>query len=384
MNARRLIIVIVAALLLVGWVGFDLWRGPAVDAYQVQAKPLVQTVVATGRVISTSRAQIGAEMTGVVTERHVREGDSVNPGDRLITLRADDLVARVREAHAALDHLRQARRPQANAALAQAETQLSQATREAARRRELFRSESISREVLEKAEQAQAIALANAQQARLLASSLAEGASEEAILAERLAAAEAALARTEIRAPFPGTVVTRNVEPGDLVQPGRVLLEIARAGQTEVLVPVDERNLGVLAVGQPAVCIPDAYANRQFNAMVDHIAPAVDPQRGTVDVRLNVPQPPSYLRQDMTVTATIVTGRLDKALVVPNDALRDIRADQARVQVIQRGRVVDREVELGLRGLTMTEVARGLEPSEWVVLSPGLKAGQRVKARHVD
>ena len=56
-------------------VAIPLWwllRGPELEAYRLESRPLVQTVVATGRVITTSRAQVGSEVTGVVVERRVK------------------------------------------------------------------------------------------------------------------------------------------------------------------------------------------------------------------------------------------------------------------------------------------------------------------------
>lgn len=384
MMSRRALIVILVALLAAAWLGWRAWQGPLVDVYVLKPEPLVQTVVATGRVISTSTAQVGAEITGVVIERHVRDGDSVAEGDLLLTLRADELAARVREAKASLNNLRQSRRLQAEEALKQAQSQLEQATREATRRADLLKADSISREIVEKAVNAQVVAEANLRQAKLVADALAPGGPEEVILVERLAAAQAALEKTEIRAQFPAIVLTRNVEPGDLVQPGRTLMELARIGHSEVLVAVDERNLGILKVGQPAICIPDAYPSNQFEASVDHIAPTVDTERGTVDVRLAVASPPDYLRQDMTVTATILTGKRDSALIVPNDTLKGIKGNQATVEVVELGRVSLRTVELGLRGLTQTEVTKGLSAGDAVIRTPDLQVGQRVRARDVD
>lgn len=384
MKAPRILIAVIIALAVGGWLGWRAWQGPVVEVYVTQPEPLIQTVVASGRVISTSTASIGAEITGVVVERHVRDGDKVEAGDLLLTLRADDLAARVREAQAALNNLRQSRRLQADEALRQAQSQLEQAEREAQRRADLLKADSISREIVEKALNAQVVAEANLRQAKLVADALAPGGPEEVILVERLAAAQAALEKTEIRAQFPAVVLTRNVEPGDVVQPGRTLMELARIGQTEVLVPVDERNLGVLSTGQPAICIPDAYPDQQFEATVDHIAPTVDADRGTVDVRLAVAAPPDYLRQDMTVTATIVTGKRDNALVVPNDALRAVKGTDAMVQLIEFGRVAERSVKLGLRGLTHSEVVDGLSAADVVIRTPDLSVGQRVRAGDVD
>lgn len=86
-------------------------RGPALAGYKVAERPLVQTVVATGRVVAVSRAQIGSPVTGVVIERRVREGDRVQAGDVLAVLRADDMEAAVRDAEAALAQLQQSTRP---------------------------------------------------------------------------------------------------------------------------------------------------------------------------------------------------------------------------------------------------------------------------------
>jgi HlyD family secretion protein len=197
----------------------------------------------------------------------------------------------------------------------------------------------------------------------------------------RVASAQAQLAKTTIRAEVAGTVLTRNAEPGDLVQPGRVLFEIARSGDTEVLVPLDEKNLEVLAIGQPATCIADAYPERPFPARVSFIAPSIDPQRGTVDVRLAVDPVPAFLRQDMTVSVNVETGRRDHAIVVPNDALAAVDGNHATLWLVIDGRAMRRQVQLGLRGLTQTEVTAGLRQGDRVLVdAPAtLKQGDRVR-----
>jgi len=375
---------VVVVLLLVGLAWFIVAKlsGTALPAYQVEEQPLVQTVVATGRVAAISRAQVGSTITGVVLERRVREGDKVKPGEILAVLRADDLEAAVNEAEAALAELQQSTRPQADAALREAEAALDQAQREARRRRELFKERAIAREELERATQAEAAALAAAERARLMAQALASGQSNETVARARVASAQAQLDKTIIRSEVSGTVLTRNAEPGDLVQPSRVLFEIARDDDIEVLVPLDERNLEVLALGQRAVCIADAYPSRPFNATVQLIAPSVDPQRGTVDIRLLVEVPPDFLRQDMTVSVNVETGRRERALVIPNDALAVVDGDQGEVWLVAGGRSERRAVRLGLRGLTRSEVVEGLQEGD-IVLADGragsIHPGERVR-----
>src|SRR5690606_16791827 len=154
-------------------------------------------------------------------------------------------------------------------------------SREVERRRDLLARQLIASEAVEQAIQAEIAARSAAEQARLAAAALAPGSPDEAAAYARLANARAQLAKTTIRAQVAGTVLTRNAEPGDLVQPGRVLFEIAHTGATELLVPLDERNLETLALGQPAQCVADAYPARIFAAEVSFIAPSIDPQRGT-------------------------------------------------------------------------------------------------------
>jgi len=342
-------------------------RGPMLPGYRIESGPLVQNVVATGRVIATSRAQVGSEITGTVRERRVKEGDAVQPGDVLVTLRSEDLLARAREAEAALRQLESASRPQLLAALRQAEAQLAQATRERERRVQLFERQLVAREALEQAEEAETVARAAAERARLAAEAAAPGRTEERQLRERLAAAQAQLEKTVIRAAAAGTVLTRNVEPGDLVQPGRVLLEIARSGDTEIEVPIDEKNLATLALGQRARCLADAFPNQPFDAVVNYIAPSIDAGRGTVLVRLKVDPVPTFLRQDMTVTVTVETGRRQDARVVPNDALLGAGTSQPLVLVVRNGRVARQPVTLGLKGMALSEVTAGLEVGDWVL-----------------
>jgi len=366
---RRALFVAIAFLFLafLAWILALRTLRPSLPGYEITTRPLVQTVVATGRVTAVSRAQVGSPVTGVVVERRVREGNVVKPGDVLAVLRADDLEATVREAQAALAQLQQSTRPQAQAALREAEAQSAQASREVQRRRTLFEQQAISREEMERAMQTETVARAAAEQARLNLQSLVAGNPNETAARARLASAQAQLAKTTIRAEVGGTVLTRNAEPGDLVQPGRVLFEIAQEGDTEVRVPLDEKNLELLAIGQPAMCVTDAYPAQPFQAKVSFIAPGVDAQRGTVDIRLAVSSPADFLRQDMTVTVNIETGRRDQALVVPNDAFISTEGNKARLWVVSNNRVTRRQVGLGLRGMAQTEVTAGLQVGDKIL-----------------
>lgn len=373
----RPVLLLLVPLLLLALPAWRHWQGPLLPGYRIEARPLVQRVVASGEVSSQSLAQVGSEITGVVARRAVREGDAVRAGDLLLALRDDEQQARLREAEAALRQLQDSDRPQAAAALREAQSALNQAERELARRETLQARGLLAVEALEQARQIRIRAREALNRARLEAAALAAGASQEQLLRQRLEAARAALAKTRIHAQHDGIVQTRSVEPGDLVQPGRVLLEIARTDSREILLPLDEKNLAPLALGQHARVIADAYPERALQARVAFIAPAVDPARGTLDVHLELLEPADFLRQGMTVSVEIRTAERERALVLPHDALRQRDGERARVLVLDAGRVAEREVRLGLRGSALSEVLDGLQDGAQVLAvdaEPGRRA----------
>ena len=383
--ARYKILLIILLLLAVGFALFRWWQGPVLPSYTLSTMPLIQNVVATGRVATVSRAQVGSEISGVVLERRVTEGDQVKPGDLLVVLKSDELLAQVRQAELALTELATSRRPQATAELASAKAQLEQASREAARRRNA-EAGILSAEEIEQALEAERVARNNYETVRLKAAALSTGQVEEASLREQLAVAQAQLAKTRIRAAVAGTVLTRDVEPGDLVQPGQTLFTIALTGNTEIRVPLDERNLPQLALGQNATVISDAYPDQSFPARINFIAPSIDPQRGTVEVRLTVNPVPNFLRQDMTVSVNVEADKRERALAIPNDALSNIKGNKAVVVLVRDRKIQRQPVTLGLRGLAMSEVTSGLSEGDQVLANAEslLEEGARVRLKPQD
>ena len=375
---------IVSALLLIivaGFFAFRWWQGPLLPSYRISSMPLVQTVVATGRVVAVSNTDIGSEISGVVLERRVAEGEQVAAGDLLLVLSSDDVAAQVRQAEAELAELISSTRPQAAVDLANAEVALAQADRNVERRRELAAISAISDEEMEQAIQAQAQARNDLENARLRANALSSGGVEEDLLSARIAALQAQLNKAQVRSKVSGTILTRNVEVGDLVQPGQSLFTIALDGKTEIRVPLDERNLSRLALQQPAVAIADAYPDKPFPVRISFIAPSIDPQRGTVEVRLSVDPVPDFLRQDMTVSVNIETDQRAKALVIPNDALANVEEDSAEVLLLRDGKTQRQVVKLGLRGLSASEVLSGLSAGDEILVDAtvSLADGKRVR-----
>ncbi len=381
--ARSLVgLLLVAGLVLLVW----LWARPAsAPAYRVQQGPLVQTVVASALVLPAARVQVGSEITGVVAQRFVEAGDFVTENTLMARLVDDEWQARVREAQAALRQLEEAERPQAAEMVAETQSRLAQVEREVQRRRELVAARAESREALERLEQERVSAASALAQARVRLSALVEDGPEQLLAEARLDVAEAGLARTYIHSTVAGQVLEDRVEEGDLVQPGQVLFVVAAEGPHKVESYVDERYLDVLAVGQSAQVVADAFPGQPFPARVDRLAPRVDPDRGAVKLTLALVEPvPTFLRDEMTVTITVETGRAEDALWLPRDAVRHVAGNDGRVALLQGDKVVWRDVQLGLAGDHAVAIAAGLSAGDLVLVNPEFPAGERVRAAVLD
>ena len=387
--------IVIATVCVALLVGVQKWRGPVVPGLTVEMLPLELRIVASGEVRYQSLAHIGSEMTGTVIARHVREGDRVNKGDLLIELNPEELQSRLAQAQTLLQQLQEVRRPQAQTALVEARDNLRQASREAQRREALADTGTISTELAEQAQRIELNAKTALTRAQLAADSLAANSTEEQLFQQRIHSAEAELAKTRLYAPFAGRVQTRNVEPGDLVQPNKVLLEIARSDGLdrdgiasdglEVVIALDEKNFAPVQLKQSVQLIADAWPEQTVPGIVSFIAPAVDSGRGTIDVHVRVladaENEHNTFLQGMTVSANIIAAERENALVLPNDYLRFDSGGQAQVLRWQGGEVNAVDVQLGLRNMTHSEIVSGLAEGDVVVQADTLSDGQRARVR---
>ena len=354
--------------------------GRPVAAARASRTDLLETLVVSGRVLARSKASIGSPVTGRVEAVLVEEGDRVKAGQPLVRLDEREAAAAVAEARARLEKARGSDRRSAEEDRSQAALRLAIEERQLARvsalRAEGFVSEREEDDARQARDLARSALSATDEKRRAAASG---GTDERAALAA-LASAEARLAQLRVLAPEPALVLVRSVEPGDVVSPGKVLLTLALDRETQLIAQPDEKNLPSLRVGQRARASADAFPDRSFAAEVISISPGVDLARGTVDVKLRVPDPPSELRTDMTLSVELEVGKRSGVLVVPLESVGDAASDPW-VLAIRSGRAVRTPVTLGARGGAVAEVAKGLAEGDVVVRVPGnAKDGQRVRA----
>jgi HlyD family secretion protein len=372
-------------------------RGPVVTTAQAARKDLEQHLVANGRVRVVTRMELSAQASGRVVTVPAVEGRRVRAGDLLVQLDDREARAEVAQARAAvgqaaarLEQTRQVNVVVATEASRQAATNLARAEDELARLETLFRAGAVARADVDEARRdveimraRQAAAAAEQTAAMPLGADTRVALNAQRESEARLAAAQTRLTQTRIVAPQDGVVLVRAVEPGDTAQPGVTLIELAGDGETQLVIEPDERNLAWIRPDQAARASADAFPQPLFDARVCYIAPAVDPRRGSVEVRLCVPQPPGFLKPDMTVSVDLTVASKRQVVTVPSGAVRDASTAAPWVYAVQAGRLVRQDVGVGIRGEGETEIQSGLAEGDEVVLTGErrLDAGQRVRTR---
>ena len=282
------------------WGGQRWFYGPQMPVALVVQRDFVQTVVASGRVQSPHRVELGVQITGSVKTVPVNEGQTVHSAQVLIALEDAELLANVRQAELAvtqarakLRQLREVQAPLAEQALLQAQANQDAATRALQRTQDLFNQGFVGQAALDESMRAEQVMRAQVKSTQQQLSSARSGGSDMAVaesaLSQAQAGAELATSRlrySQVLAPVAGTLIARNVEAGDTVQPGKVLMVLSPAGETQLVVQIDEKHLNLLKLGQSAQVSADAYPDQRFTAELVYINPGVDAQRGSVEVKL--------------------------------------------------------------------------------------------------
>ena len=291
------------------------------------------------------------------------------------------------QAQARLRQVREVQAPVAAQSLVQAEINVSYAEKQWHRNVDLFTKSFISQVALDEAKKNVDLTQAQLQTAKKQVQTTHPTGSDYQIAATALSQAEAnskiAYSRrqhTVIKTPIAGTLISRDVETGDVVQAGKALMTLSPSGATQLVVQIDEKNLPLLVLGQLARASADAYPTLNFSAAISYINPSVDLQRGSVEIKLNVPEPPVYLRQDMTVSVDIQVATRLRALLVPTDTIHDVKGRQPWVLKVADGKARKQVLRVGLQSAGMSEVLSGLSVNDRVLtFTNEVNEGDRIR-----
>ena len=329
--------------------------------YPAQANAVL---TANGYVVAQRKAAVASKGTGRLVYLGVEEGDHVVKGQVIGRLEDQDVVAALAKARADM-------------AVAQADS--FDATTSLHREQALYDARLASKADLDAAE------------ARYLRTMASIGSARAAV-----DGAEVALEYTRIRAPFDGTVLTKDADVGEVVAPFAAsansrgaIVSMADMNSLQVEADVSESNITRVRVGQPCEITLDAYPDTRYRGVVHKIVPTADRAKATVLTKVAFTDRDERVLPDMSAKVAFLSSPLSDSaaaappkLTIPATALIE-RDGRSLVLAVGDGVVKEVQVRTGARMGSLVEITEGLSQGETIVNRPpaGLSSGAKVKAR---
>ena len=302
---------------------------------EVATATLEETVRGIGTLEARETVQIRAERPGRVEAVRFRDGQRVEAGALLFILESDELEGRL---HALEANLRAAR--------ARAEN----ASRSFSRRESLYRDRAVSEAAFDDA-----------------ATRAEEATAEVRRVQAELDRVRAQLEDTRIRAPAPGTLGERRVDPGDYARVGELLVTLYGSDVLEVVFTLPERFSGRLRPGRPAEVRVPSVTDRPIEGVLAYVSPSADERTRDVEVKVRIEgDARSGLRPGLFAeTRVVIASRADRP-VIPAEALVGERTGFSVFEVVE-GVARRRDVKVGLRRPGRVEIRSGVDPGDTVV-----------------
>lgn len=351
-----LLVVVVAAVAAY----FSMGEKPVVvQAKQVVRGEVQQTVTNTrsGSVKACRRSKLSVPIGGQIDSVLVKEGDKVEAGQLLMTLFNDDIQAQLEQARAQLTAAEMAKKRQC--LLADSDQH------EAERLQKLIKKGLASEEQLD-------LATAKADASNINCEATNADIQQAHAQVKLL---DAQLTKTQLNAPFAGTVAELNGEVGEFATPSPPgiptlpMVDLIDDSCFYVSAPIDEVDAGKLSLGLPVTITLDAFRDEAISGRVRRIAPYVyaqEKQARTVEVEADiVDRKMRRLLVGYSADVTILIQAHKDVLQVPTEAI----FDQNQVYVLKDGHLQLRNVTTGLSNWQTTEVLSGVEEGEWVMTS---------------
>lgn len=285
----------------------------------------------TGTVKAKHTTMVSSRLMGTVKTVTVREGESVQKGQVLVTIDDADLAEKVRSAEKAVEVARQQR-------------SLMEVTYK--RYKGLYDEKALSKQELDQIETQKKVAELEYERAQ-----------------SALAEAKTYQGYATIKAPITGVVTSKKVEIGSMAVPGVPMLVIETTEAFDVEVPVDEGLLGKVKLGDPVEVYIDSLA-RHFKAKVSEIVRAIDPQTRTFTIKIALSE--KGLRSGQFVRVRIPMGHRE-VVTVPHRAIVQKGQLQGVYTVDSNGLITYRLVKLGKSYGDHVEVISGLKAGDRII-----------------
>ncbi|MBX6321263.1 MAG: efflux RND transporter periplasmic adaptor subunit [Rhodospirillaceae bacterium] len=330
-----------------------------------------RTVTALGTLKPLQYVDVGAQVSGQLEKIHVNPGDVVQKGQLLAEIDPTVFLARVDADRADLLNLQ--------AQLAQTQAQLGLNEAQFRRQAELLKVRATSQDAYESSRAA--VEIAKAQIAALRA--------QIQKVQSTLAADQANLGYTQIRAPMDGTIMSLSARQGQTLnanQSAPIILQIADLSTMTVWTQVSEADVGKLAVGMDAYFTTLGHPGRRWTGRLRQILPTPEVVNNVVlyDALFDVANPDRLLMPQMTAQVFFVLERASDAVIVPVAALRPAQGQTGAERTVwvktASGAIERRRVRIGIQNRVSVQILSGLEPGDQVVVGEAGGAEARAPA----
>jgi HlyD family secretion protein len=426
--ATRWIICGVLVLLLLGGWRFAAEKinpAPVVEVQRVRSisagsAPAGVILNATGYIVAAHRIEVAAKVIGKVRWIGVDKGDLVREGAVLVRLEDDEYQAQLTQAkgqltslQAKLDQAVNGSRPeeiaQAQANVNTAQSDLDNARITLDRNKRLLKDGVVAQQVIDdgQARYDNALHRVNSLQKAFELVKLGPRKEEIDSLRGQVEQARGAvnyaqtnLANTIIRAPVTGTILERAVEKGEFVTTSFVgdrgakgyVVSLADLNDLEVELDIAQNDFAKLHSNQHGTVTTDAYPDRKYDGFIKEISPEANRQKATVQVKVKISKPDTYLRPEMNASVAFAAeenspekstsapsvSSARPVVIVPASALHD-----GAVFVLLDGKALRRTVKTGAISPQGVSVEQGLVGGEELITNPppGLKDGDKVRQK---
>jgi RND family efflux transporter MFP subunit len=324
-----------------------------------------------GTLLSPDEAKVSSEAAGVVRAVTVQLGTEVRAGDPLVRLETSELVLALERAESALrqveaqlgmDGTKDARPPSENemALVRQALANLDDARSAHARAQQLGAKGLLAQVDRDTTETRLKVAEAN------YAAALDTARSLKASLQDRRAAYQLARKKLDdalVRAPIPGSVAERLVQPGEFIRENTPVVTIVQMDPLKLRTGVQEKFAGAVRPGQVAQFTVEAFPDRMFDGTVAFVSPTIDRELRTFTVELVVDNSHRLLKPGFFAKGNI-NIRLDEQVLAVSDAALSTMAGVSSVYVVNDNKTRQQRVTLGAHEGKVWEVTEGLKGDE--------------------
>ncbi len=375
---KKILIFVVLAALLIGLPLISKFtRGTdakQVEIQKVEYKLIKSSILASGTLAYREQVQLRSEVIGQVTRLHVEEADHVKKDDPVITLDPKTYQAQVEQAEARV-RIQQI-------AIERQRLMIRTLTDRFERQKSMYSQKLIDEDSYEALESELALSKVDLRSL------------QESLLQSRAALdqAEDLLSKTRIKSPIDGLVIQVDIKEGETVIagtmniPGATMMVIADPSETLTEVQVDEADIAQVREGQQADIFSAAYPDTPLSGTIQSIATTARQTQGQASLSFLVKilldeQDTMIIRPGMSVRADIYTQSSEETLAVPVQAVlydEDMddedkekeKEEQTYVFVMEDGKAVRKDVEIGISSDSDQEIISGLKEGEIVILGP--------------